>query len=204
MSATIFIKRPDCLSRFELLELCEPRRDIPYSQHVTWRQRAGVLVTCQNSDLVKREEPARPPSPHPLHRSTCHWLAFTMRMMLQRDAVHLLHHASSRCYVSREELLAIISRGKVNPGLTLHSIVSAPVLLLVTCGYYYVHRCSQEINITRGFHPQGANLVSRSGLSQCSDTEPDQETATEMSFRPLGSIPCGILTLLNIQIITLL
>ena len=98
--------------------------------------------------------------------------------------------------------------GKVNPGFTLHSIVSAPVLLLVTCGYYYVHRCSQEINITRGFHPcagaQGANLVSRSGLSQCSDTEPDQETATEMSFRPLGSIPCGILILLNIQIITLL
>lgn len=115
---------------------------------------------------------------------------------------------SAECNVSREELLAIISRGKVNPGFTLHSIVSAPVLLLVTCGYYYVHRCSQEINITRGFHPcagaQGANLVSRSGLSQCSDTEPDQETATEMSFRPLGSIPCGILTLLNIQIITLL
>jgi hypothetical protein len=55
-----------------------------------------MLVTCQNSDLVKREEPARPPSPHPLHRSTCHWLAFTMRMMLQRDAVYLPHHASSR------------------------------------------------------------------------------------------------------------
>lgn len=46
--------------------------------------------------MVKREEPTRPPSPHPLHRSTCHWLAFTMRMMLQRDAVYLLHHASSR------------------------------------------------------------------------------------------------------------
>jgi hypothetical protein len=93
--ATIFLECTDFLSRFELLEPCEPRRGIPYPQHVTWRQRAGVFVTCQNSDLVKREEPARPPSPHPLHHSTCHW-HFTKRMMLQCDTVYLLHHASSR------------------------------------------------------------------------------------------------------------
>ena len=91
--------------------------------------------------------------------------------MLRRNTVYLsvMHRASSRSdrpgfYGRREEPLTIVSRDKVDPGLPFTALGSVSGLLLVPCGYYYIHRRSQEIIITRDFYhwtgAQDASFVS--------------------------------------------
>ena len=117
--------------------------------------------------------------------------------MLQRNTAYLsvMHRTSSRSdrpgfYGRREEPITIVSRGKVDPGLPFTALGHVSGLLLVPCGYYCIHRRSQEIVITRGFsHWQEHKMQTLSlqyGLSQSSDTKLSQKTAMRMSPIPRG------------------
>jgi hypothetical protein len=100
-------------------------------------------------------------------------------------------------------LLAIVSRVKVDPSLTVYTAWFR--IRSAACPLRALHRCFREITITRGFHPclgaQGANLVSIIWTITGSDTEPVQETATQMSFETMGSTSRGILKFINFHII---
>ena len=105
---------------------------------------------------------------------------------------------SAKFYGRKEELLAIVSRGKVDPSLTVYTIWSR--IRSAACPLRALHRCFREITITRGFHPcpgaQGANLVSTIWSITGSDTEPVQETAGQ-TFEIMGTISRGTLNIIK-------
>ena len=83
------------------------------------RQRAGEFATCQNSHSVKPEKPDFTPPSSPVYVLGRHLMK---HMILQHKTVSQYSYRSrfpevrsAKFYGRREELLTILSRGKVDP-----------------------------------------------------------------------------------------
>ena len=81
---------------------------------------------------------------------------------------------------------------KVTRGSPFTALVSGSGLLLVpVVTTSLLARNYRHAGLLSFAGAQGANLVSRSGLSQCLDTEPDQETITKCHSSRWARSPVG-------------